>query len=196
MLIHPTLERLHDLRLPGMAAALEEQLRSPAIEALTFDDRLALLLEREVTHRDDRRLTRLLQLAKLHQSASVEDLDLRTPRGLARSLVLHLSGCEWIRAKQSVLISGATGTGKSYMACPIGQAACRRGLSVRYWRFSRLLGDLALGRADGSYGERLEKLSRTGCSSSMTSGWHRSPTPSDATCWRCWRTATAAARPW
>jgi DNA replication protein DnaC len=161
MLIHPTLDRLHDLRLPGMAAALEEQLRSPDIEALTFDDRLALLLEREVTHRDDRRLTRLLQLAKLHQSASVEDLDLRTPRGLDRSLVLHLAGCEWIRAKQSVLISGATGTGKSYLACALGQAACRRGLSVRYWRFSRLLGDLALGRADGSYGKRLEKLSRT-----------------------------------
>jgi DNA replication protein DnaC len=161
MLLQPTLDRLHELRLPGMAAALEEQLCSADIESLCFEDRLALLLEREITAREDRRLTRLLQLAKLRQSAAVEDLDFRTPRGLERSLVLRLAGCAWIRAHQSVLVSGATGTGKSFLACALGQAACRHGLSVRYWRFSRLLDDLALGRADGSYPKRLEKLSKT-----------------------------------
>jgi DNA replication protein DnaC len=161
MLIHPTLERLRELRLPGMAAALEEQLRMRDIESLSFEDRLALLLEREVTHREDRRLSRLLHLAKLHQHASIEDLDLRTPRGLDRSVVLRLAGCDWIRARQSVLISGATGTGKSFLASALGQAAARHGLSVRYWRFSRLLDDLALGRADGSYPKRMEKLSKT-----------------------------------
>lgn len=161
MLLQPTLERLHELRLPGMAAALEEQLRSIDIESLSFEDRLGLLLERELTSREDRRLARLLQLAKLRHSAAVEDLDFRSPRGLDRSLVLRLAGCDWIRARQSVLISGATGTGKSFLACALGQAACRHGLTVRYWRFSRLLEDLVLGRADGSYAKRLEKLSKT-----------------------------------
>lgn len=161
MLLQPTLDRLHELRLPGMAAALEEQLRMSDIESLGFEDRLGLLLERELTHREDRRLTRLLQLAKLRLNAVVEDLDFRTPRGLERSLVLRLGGCDWIRARQSVLISGATGTGKSYLACALGQAACRHGLSTRYWRFSWLLDDLALGRADGSYRKRMEKLSKT-----------------------------------
>jgi DNA replication protein DnaC len=161
MLIHPTLERLHELRLPGMAAALEEQLRMSDIESLGFEDRLGLLLEREITYREDRRLSRLLHLAKLHQNASVEDLDLRSPRGLDRSLVLRLAGCQWIREQQNVLVSGATGTGKSFLASALGQAACRHGLSVRYWRFSRLLDDLALSRADGSYPKRMEKLSKT-----------------------------------
>jgi DNA replication protein DnaC len=110
MLFQPTLERLRELRLTGMAAALEEQLRMPDIESLSFEDRLGLLLEREITCRDDRRLTRLLQLAKLRMSAAVEDLDFRASRGLDRSLVLRLASCEWIRAHQSVLISGATGT--------------------------------------------------------------------------------------
>jgi DNA replication protein DnaC len=161
MLLHPTLERLNELRLTGMAAALEEQLLMPDVDSLSFEDRLALLLEREVTQREDRRLTRLLQLAKLRLSAAVEDLDFRASRGLDRSLVLRLAACDWIRESQNVLISGATGTGKSYLGCALAQAACRRGHTTRYWRFSRLLDDLALGRADGSYPKKLERLSRT-----------------------------------
>lgn len=161
MLLHPTLKRLTELRLTGMAAALEEQLLMPEIDSLSFEDRLALLLEREVTQREDRRLTRLLQLAKLRLSATVEDLDFRASRGLDRSLVLRLTACDWIRESQNVLISGATGTGKSYLGCALALAACRRGHTTRYWRFSRLLDDLALGRADGSYPKKLERLSRT-----------------------------------
>jgi DNA replication protein DnaC len=108
MLLQPTLQRLTELRLSGMADALEEQMRMPDIETLSFEDRLGLLLDREVTLREDRRLTRLLQLAKLRLSAAVEDLDFRASRGLDRSLVLRLAACDWVRQHQNVLISGAT----------------------------------------------------------------------------------------
>lgn len=161
MLTHQTLAQLHELRLTGMAQALEEQMRVSDMEGLSFEDRLTLLLEREITFRDDRRLTRLLQMAKLHLSAAVEDLDFRGQRGLERSSILRLGSCQWIREHENVLISGATGTGKSYLACALGHSACRHGLSTRYYRFSRLLGELALARADGSYAKLLDRLART-----------------------------------
>jgi DNA replication protein DnaC len=143
-----------------MAQALEEQLRRSDLDTLPFEDRLGLLLERELTERDDRRLARLLQVAKLHMPACVEDLDLKTARGLDRSLVLRLATGQWIREHDNVLIVGATGTGKSYLACALGHRACRAGLSTRYFRFSRLLGALALARADGSYPKFLERLAK------------------------------------
>lgn len=161
MLIHQTLERLHDLRLTGMAQALEEQLRMRDVDTLAFEDRLALMLEREATMRDDRRLARLLQVAKLHVPGCVEDLDFKGARGLDRSLVLRLASGQWIRDHDNVLIVGATGTGKSYLACALGHSACRHGLSTRYFRFSRLLAALALARADGSYPKFLERLAKT-----------------------------------
>jgi DNA replication protein DnaC len=161
MLLQPTLERLRELRLLGMAKALEEQCLMPDVRSLDFEDRLALLVEREHTYREDRRLTRLLQLAKLHLPATPEDIDFRRPRGLEKALTLRLVSCAWIDAHEVVLISGATGTGKSYLACAIGHGACRRGYSTRYFRFSRMLGELAHARADGSYPKLLEKLART-----------------------------------
>jgi DNA replication protein DnaC len=161
MLLQQTIERLHELRLLGMAAALEEQAGMPQTHDLSFEDRLALLLEREVSCRGDRRLTRLLQLAKLRLSACIEDIDFRKPRGLDKALVLRLASCTWIGNSEAVLISGATGTGKSFIACALGQSACRHGFTTRYYRFSRLLGELALARADGSYPKLLEKLART-----------------------------------
>lgn len=160
MLQQPTFQLLHELRLPGMAAALEEQQGMPDIRELAFEDRLALLLEREKTERADRRFQRLLGQAKLRLDAVPEDLDFRKPRGLDRSLVLRLMSCEWIRQGQSLLITGATGSGKSYLACALGHQACRHGLSVRYFRLSRLLGDLTLARADGSYVKLLQRLAR------------------------------------
>jgi DNA replication protein DnaC len=162
MLVHQTIERLHALRLTGMAAALSEQQGQPDLGALSFEDRLTLLVEREVTARADRRLTRLLQLAKLRlPAAAIEDLDFRSARGLDRSLLLRLASCEWIRQRQTVLIVGATGTGKTYLACALGQSACRHGLTVRYVRLPRLLHDLGLARADGSYGKLLATLAKT-----------------------------------
>jgi DNA replication protein DnaC len=161
MLIQQTIERLHELRLTGMAQALQEQLAMNDLGTLTFEDRLAILLEREMTFRDDRRLTRLLQIAKLNLPASVEDLDFRSPRAIDRSLVVSLASGQWIREHDNVLISGATGTGKSYLACAFGHSACRHGLSTRYFRFSRLLAELALARADGSYPKLLDRLAKT-----------------------------------
>jgi len=161
MLIEPTLDRLHELGLTGMAQALAEQLAVPDVQSLSFEDRLALLLERETSERDNRRLRRLLQLAKLRLDASVEDIDFRSPRGLDKSVVLRLAGCDWIRQHQVVLITGATGTGKSYLACALAQAACRHGLSTRYYRLSRLLDELTLAKADGSYPKFLDRLLRT-----------------------------------
>lgn len=162
MMIHPTLAHLHALRLRGMAAALEEQLQSSAAAGLGFEERLALLVEREVTWREDRRLQRLLQEARLRiPGAAPEDIDFRAARGLDRSVILRLASADWIRHHQVVLVVGPTGVGKSYLACALGQAACRNGLSTRYFRLGRLLSDLALARADGSYAKLLNKLART-----------------------------------
>ena len=139
MLIEPTLDRLNELKLTGMAQAFAEQLGVPDVQTLSFEDRLAMLLERETSERENRRLRRLLQLAKLRLDASLEDIDFRAPRGLDKSVILRLAGCDWIRQNQVTLIVGATGTGKTYLACALAQAACRLGLSTRYFRLSRFL---------------------------------------------------------
>jgi len=160
MLLQQTIDRLHEMKLTGMAQALEEQQGLPDIDDLSFDDRLALLVERETTARADRRLKRLLQLARLRLQASLEDVDFRTKRGLDKSVFLRLAACDWIRQNQVLLIVGATGTGKTYLSCALGLAACRQGLGVRYTRLPRLFNDLAIARADGSYSKMLASLSR------------------------------------
>jgi len=161
MLLEPTLTRLRDLRLAGMAEALEQQQAVPDLLGLSFEDRLGLLVDREVTLRKDRRQTQLLRQAKLRLQASIEDLDFRSPRGLDRSVILRLASCDWIRHHQVVLINGATGTGKTYLACALAQAACRQGLSSRYFRLPRLIEELALARADGSYPKLMDRLQKT-----------------------------------
>lgn len=161
MLIHPTLEKLQELRLTGMAKALEEQLRMTGIEELGFAERLGLLVDRELTDRENRRLKARLDKARLRQAAVVEDVDLRTPRGLDRSVFLSLCNCDWIRQHLNVLITGPTGTGKSFLACALAQKACREGFSALYYRLPRLLPDLALAKADGRYGKLLATMART-----------------------------------
>jgi DNA replication protein DnaC len=160
MLQHPTFDLLYELRLPGMRTALQEQQGMPDLEDLTFEDRLALLLDREKTDRTNRRFQRLLGQARLHLDATVEDLNFRKSRGLDRSLLLRLAGCDWIRQGQSVLLVGATGSGKSYLACALGHQACRHGLSVRYFRLSRLLDELRVARGDGSRSRLLQRLAQ------------------------------------
>jgi len=161
MTSHATAERLHALRLPGMAAAFSEQLHTSAAIDLPFEERLALLIEREVTQREDRRLQRLLQEARLTLPAAPEDIDFRAPRGLDRSVLLRLGSADWVRHHQVVLLLGPTGVGKSFLACALGQAACRHGFTTRYFRLGRLLNGLALARADGSYPKLLLKLAKT-----------------------------------
>ncbi|MCU0650019.1 MAG: IS21-like element helper ATPase IstB [Gemmatimonadaceae bacterium] len=161
MLIEQTLARLHALKLSGMAQALDEQRGLPDVATLSFEERFALLLEREQATRQDRRLARLLQLAKLRYAACVEDVNFRAKRGLDRARFLQLATGDWIRAHQTLLLVGPTGTGKSWLACALGNAACRQGHTVRYLRVPRLLGDdLPRARADGSYGALLQALAR------------------------------------
>lgn len=149
MLITPTLDKLQALSLTGMARALAEQLERADYQALGFEERLGLLVDREAQDRDNRRLERHLRSARLRSSACVEDLDFRHPRGLDRSLVLSLAGAQWVRARQTVLIVGPTGVGKTFLACALAQAAIRYGHTALYQRAPRMLGDLALARADG-----------------------------------------------
>jgi DNA replication protein DnaC len=161
MLAQQTTELLHQLKLLAMAEALEEQRRTPDAVSLDFEDRLSLLLEREKMSRENRRLTRLLQLARLRHSAVVEDVNFRVKRGLDKSQFMRLSSCEWITQHGVLLITGPTGTGKSWLACALGHTACRNGLTVRYARLPRLLQELAIARSDGSYGRLLTQLAKT-----------------------------------
>ena len=161
MLTHPTAEKLQALRLPGMLKALEEQRRMPEIGELTFEERLGLLVDREMTDRENRRLGSRLKKAHLRLTAAVEDIAYRPPRGLDKSLMLSLAGCRWIGEHQNILITGATGVGKTYIACALAHKACREGYTALYFRLSRLLEEIGLARADGRYGKFLLALART-----------------------------------
>jgi DNA replication protein DnaC len=160
MLTHPTYNRLVALGLSGMAKALEEQFRQPDITALDFDERLALLVDREATERDSRRLTTRLQFAGLRQNAVIEDVDLRTPRGLDKALFHKLAAGSWIDQHHNLLVVGPTGVGKSWIACALGHKACRDNRSVLYQRLPRLFDSLALGRGDGRHERLIKSLGR------------------------------------
>ena len=160
MLTHPTFERLSALGLAGMARAFEEQRRSPDLDALSFEERLGLLVDREAAERDTKRLTTRLKFASLRQNACVEDIDLRTPRGLDRAVFARLAAGEWINRHENLLITGAAGLGKSWIACALGHKACRDNHSVLYHRVPRLFEALALARGDGRYGRLLKSLGR------------------------------------
>jgi DNA replication protein DnaC len=160
MLTHPTHGRLVALGLNGMAKALDEQNRQPDMAALTFEERLALLVDREATERDNRRLVTRLRFASLRQNAVVEDVDMRAPRGLDKALFQRLVAGEWIDRHQNLLIIGPTGVGKSWIACALGHKACRDNRSVLYQRLPRLFDALALARGDGRHARMLKNLAR------------------------------------
>lgn len=160
MLTNHTLEQLRQLKLTGMAEAFTQQREQPETHALSFEERFTLLVDREVTFRENRRLVRLLQLARLKQPACIEDVDYKHRRGLERSLMAQLASCDWVRSHHNVHLTGPTGTGKSWLACALGHQACRQGLSVRYERVPRLLETLRLARADGSLPKRLAWVAR------------------------------------
>ena len=161
MLTHPTVDKLLQLRCTGMAKALAEQLDAPEVEALAFEERLGLLVDRELTERHSRQLTNRLRRARLKHQACIEDIDFRHRRGLDRQVVLGLADGRWVRDHLNVLISGPTGIGKSWLACAFAHSACRNGHSALYVRVSRLLSELATARADGRYPRRLESLAKT-----------------------------------
>lgn len=156
-----TLDQLKNLRLDGMLAALNDQATSSAAAALGFEDRLSMLVQREIDWRDDKRLTRLLKAAKLKvNSACIEDIIWRESRNLDRHLITALTGCDWVRHARTVLITGATGTGKTWLGCALARQAARCGFTVLYARTTRLLQELRVAHGDGSFGRRLAQLAR------------------------------------
>ena len=161
MLVNVTVSKLENLGLSAMAAGLADQLDTPgAWGELCFEDRLGLLADREADARDTRRLANRLKAAKLRYPAAIEDIDFRAPRGLDRSVITSLAGAGWVTRGHNVLITGATGCGKSFVACALANAAMRQGHSALYLRAPRLLEELARGRADGRYVRLLAHMAR------------------------------------
>jgi DNA replication protein DnaC len=162
MMMHTTVAQLRTLKLDGLASALEEQLRQPEAAAMSFEERLTLLVDREVHYRNDRRQERLLKQAKLkYPQAAIEDLDARAARGIDRRTVMSVALGDWVTAGHSILISGPTGAGKSWLACALTQYACRRGHSALYQRVPRLPEELRVRHGSGAFGRWLIQLAKT-----------------------------------
>ena len=150
MLIHPTINQLQELKLSGMVDALSEQLQDSAAAALSFEERLGLLIERETVVRRNKLLRSRLKQAKLHfAQASLEDVNYDQKRDLDKSVIAKLATGDWIRQHNNVILTGATGTGKSWLACAFAHKACLLGYRTQYWKTTRLLEELELGRSDG-----------------------------------------------
>lgn len=160
MLLEQTLQQLRSLRLQGMAQALEHQLSNPEFSQLSFEERISLLVDRETLDRNQRRVTDLLRKARLRQSACIEDIDYQQPRGLEKAYMAALTTCDFIRHHHNLLITGPTGCGKSWLACAIGQQACRQGLSVKYLRVGKFIEQMRIAHADGTYLAFLTQLAR------------------------------------
>jgi DNA replication protein DnaC len=160
MLNHPTLEKLKTLRLHGMIKALEDQAQLADMESLSFDERLGLLVDREMTERENRLFRTRIVKAKLRLQAAIEDVDFRHPRGLDKSLILKLSDCRWVKEHHNLIITGPTGTGKTYLACALAHKAIREGYTALYLRFPRLFQELHIARGDGRYGKLLASMAK------------------------------------
>ena len=161
MLVQPTLDKLYQMKLGAMADAIRDQQTRPMLADLTFEERLGLLVDREWDARETRGLTRRLQVARLKLAACVEEVDFRADRGLDKSVILRLAECRFIAEHHPVLITGPTGVGKTYLACALGQQACRRHYRVRYQRCDQLLTAMHLARLDGSYPAFWRKVETT-----------------------------------
>ena len=169
------LDQLLQLRIPAFREGLREQFGNPQYAQLSFEERLLLLVEAECTRRTDNRLKRRLKLAEFPLPAAMEDLDFSPERGLERRLVLELAQCHWVEKALNVLILGATGTGKTFLACSLGVAACRLGYSVRYVRIPRFLHSLTRARQDGTYLNLLRSLMKIEIL--ILDDWMRDPIP-------------------
>jgi len=160
MLNQQTMDQLRQLKLVGFLEALEQQREQPTTHDLPFEQRLALLIEREALHRDNRRLERLLRAAKLRLQACAEDIDYRHPRGLQRATMAQLLSGDWVVQSHNLCITGPTGTGKTWLACALGNQMCRQGRTVRYVRVSKLFEQMRMAHGDGSYSRLMNQLLR------------------------------------
>lgn len=161
MLVEQTMEKLVSMKLGGMAEALRQWLERPKDRDISPADLVGLLVDAEWISRENKKLTARLRNARFRQQACVEDVDYAQARGLAKAAMLELATCRWITARQNVILTGPTGVGKSYLACALGQKACRDGFTVAYRRTSRLLDELAQARADGTHADLLRRLAKT-----------------------------------
>lgn len=162
MLNEQTIEKLYSLRLSAMAQAFREQLESPGnYDTLSFQERFGIIVDQQFTWKENNRMQRLLKNARLKLTACIEDIDYKTPRGIDKTVLLNLSACQWVRKHQNVLIIGPTGIGKSFLASALANKACRENISALYARVPRLLQELALAHADGSYPQMMTKLAKT-----------------------------------
>lgn len=175
MLSQPLLEKLSALRLTGVRQGLEEQSLSTQYAELAFEDRLGLLIDKEWQRRENARLARGLRMARLHQNACIENLDINPNRGLDRKFIVELAQADWVLNHLNLIVIGPTGAGKTYISCALGQAACRLGLSVRYLRTSRILQDLDHAHADGSYPKLIDSLAKINLL--VIDDWLRDPLP-------------------
>lgn len=161
MLIHQTVEKLKSMRLGAMAELLLNQQSQPAAAEISFEERLSLLVDYEWTHRQNKKLQRLLKNAQLKIDASLEDINYEHPRQLDKNVMAQLGSLNWLLSRLNVLVSGPTGVGKTYLICALGNQACRQGFSTRYFKMSKLLSIISTGRADGSLPQFLGKLLKT-----------------------------------
>jgi DNA replication protein DnaC len=160
VLVEQTLEKLTTMKLHGMAKAFRQWLDQPKDKDLAPADLIGLLADAEWLYRENRKLELRLKNAKLRQPASIEDIDYSHARGLSKAVVLDLASSRWAQQHQNIILTGPTGVGKSYVACALGQKACRDGYSVVYRRASRLFDEMAQARADGTYPHLLRRLAK------------------------------------
>ena len=161
MLTEQTFQLLSSMRMLGFARALREQLDGDGYDHLAFDERVAMLVDTEHADRESRKLTRRLQQAKLREKACLEDVDYKHARGLDKAMVRRLATCKWVDKHQNVILTGPTGVGKTYIACALADQVCREGMTAIYRRMPRLLHELLVARADGSYSKLLARFAKT-----------------------------------
>ena len=161
MLNQQTINKLHELKLTGMADAFVDQIKQPDMERLSFEERFGLIVDRQWTWKENNRMDRYLKNARMKLDACVEDIDYKTPRGIDQSVMMSLISCDWVRRHHNIIITGPTGAGKTFLACALTNKACREGYRAFYIRSPKFSYQMALAKGDGSYGKTINKLAKT-----------------------------------
>ncbi len=179
MLIHQTMEKLAQMKLTGLLEALREQIDNQGFSDLSFEERFGLLVDKEFVLRENRRLIRRLREARLKVQAEIENIDFQTARALDKSFFLELATCSWIHNRHNLIITGSTGVGKTYLACALAHKACREGYRSIYYHFPKLLTDLAISKAEGTYHKLAFTLAKRDLL--VIDDWLRDPLTADQT---------------